>query len=38
MLAIARRAFPVNPSAELQQRSAREGWAVYWPASVAGGG
>ncbi len=38
MLAIARRAFPVNPSAELQQRSVREGWAVYWPASVAGGG
>jgi len=38
MLAIARRAFPVNPSAELQQRGAGEGWAVFWPASVAGGG
>jgi len=34
MLAIARRAFPVNPSAALAERSAREGWAVYYPASV----
>lgn len=35
MLAIARRAFPVSPSPELLERSAREGWAVYYPASVA---
>jgi phosphoserine phosphatase len=35
MLEIARRAFPVNPSAELLQRAAAEGWAVYYPASVA---
>ena len=35
MLGIARRAFPVNPSAELLARSAAEGWPVYWPASVA---
>jgi len=34
MLAIARRAFPVNPSTALVERSAREGWAVYYPASV----
>jgi len=34
MLAIARRAFPVNPSAELLERSAMEGWPVYYPASV----
>ncbi|HEU5341101.1 HAD family hydrolase [Edaphobacter sp.] len=34
MLAIARRAFPVNPSVALAERSAREGWAVYYPASV----
>ena len=34
MLAIARRAFPVNPSAALLERSAHEGWAVYYPASV----
>jgi HAD superfamily phosphoserine phosphatase-like hydrolase len=34
MLAIARRAFPVNPSAVLLERSAQEGWAVYYPASV----
>ena len=34
MLAIARRAFPVNPSAALVERSAREGWPVYYPASV----
>ena len=36
MLAIARRAFPVNPSAGLMERSGVEGWPVYWPASVAG--
>ena len=35
MLAIAQGAFPVNPSAELLRRSAVEGWAVYYPASVA---
>lgn len=35
MLAIARRAFPVNPSPALVERSAEAGWAVYYPASVA---
>jgi phosphoserine phosphatase len=41
MLAIARSrkgrsgAFPVNPTAGLLERSAHEGWAVYYPASVA---
>lgn len=35
MLAVARRAFPVNPSPALLQRSAREGWPVFFPASVA---
>jgi phosphoserine phosphatase len=35
MLAIARRAFPVNPTAALLELSARQGWAVYYPASVA---
>jgi phosphoserine phosphatase len=35
MLAIARRAFPVNPSPALLQRSASEGWPVYYPANVA---
>jgi phosphoserine phosphatase len=34
MLEIARRAFPVNPSPALAERSAQEGWAVYYPASV----
>jgi phosphoserine phosphatase len=34
MLAIARRAFPVNPSPELAERSAAEGWPRYFPASV----
>jgi phosphoserine phosphatase len=34
MLAIARRAFPVNPSAGLVDRSAKEGWPVFYPASV----
>jgi HAD superfamily phosphoserine phosphatase-like hydrolase len=34
MLGIARRAFPVNPTAELLERSAQEGWQVYYPASV----
>jgi len=35
MLAIARRAFPVNPTPALAERSAAEGWPVYYPASVA---
>jgi phosphoserine phosphatase len=34
MLAIARRAFPVNPTPGLIERSAQEGWSVYFPASV----
>jgi len=34
MLAIARRAFPVNPTPALEERSASEGWPVYYPASV----
>jgi phosphoserine phosphatase len=35
MLAIARRAFPVNPTPGLIERSLQEGWTVYYPASVA---
>src|SRR5437879_1056649 len=31
MLAIARRAFPVNPTTGLAERSAQEGWPVYYP-------
>jgi phosphoserine phosphatase len=34
MLAIARRAFPVNPTAGLLDRCTKEGWPVYYPASV----
>src|SRR6201999_4025895 len=34
MLAIARRAFPVNPSPGLLERAAADGWPVYYPASV----
>jgi phosphoserine phosphatase len=34
MLEIARRAFPVNPTPALLERSAQEGWPVYLPASV----
>jgi phosphoserine phosphatase len=34
MLEIARRAFPVNPTPALMERSAQEGWPVYYPASV----
>ncbi|WP_260738976.1 HAD family hydrolase [Tunturiibacter lichenicola] len=34
MLEIARRAFPVNPTSALAERSAQEGWPVYYPASV----
>ncbi|HZY62673.1 MAG TPA: haloacid dehalogenase-like hydrolase [Edaphobacter sp.] len=37
MLAIARRAFPVNPTPALAEKSAAEGWSVYYPASVAEG-
>lgn len=36
MLEIGRRAFPVNPTAALVERSAREGWAVYFPAGGRG--
>src|SRR6185437_7626337 len=35
MLSIARRAFPVNPTPALVERSAAEGWPVYYPSSVA---
>ena len=35
MLAIARRAFPVNPSPALAERSMQESWPVYYPVSVA---
>jgi phosphoserine phosphatase len=35
MLAIARGPFPINPSPALIERSAAEGWPVYFPASVA---
>lgn len=35
MLKIARRAFPVNPTPGLLERSAAEGWPVYFPAAVA---
>ena len=34
MLAMARGAFPVNPTAALVERSTAEGWPVYYPASV----
>jgi phosphoserine phosphatase len=36
MLAIARRAFPVNPTPGLVERSAQEGWPVYYPGYVLG--
>jgi phosphoserine phosphatase len=35
MLAIARRAFPIDPSPALLARCAQEKWPVYFPASVA---
>ena len=35
MLAIARQAFPVNPTPDLVARATKEGWPVYYPASVA---
>ncbi len=38
MLAMAGKAFPVNPTAALVERSHSEGWAVYYPASVAPAG
>jgi phosphoserine phosphatase len=34
MLTMARRAFPVNPTPGLVERSAQEGWSVYYPGSV----
>jgi phosphoserine phosphatase len=34
MLEIARRAFPVNPTPGLVERSATQGWPVYYPGSV----
>ncbi len=34
MLAIAQRAFPVNPTPALLEQSVLEGWPVYYPASV----
>lgn len=35
MLAIARRAFPVNPSPALIDRAAERNWPIYYPTSVA---
>jgi phosphoserine phosphatase len=32
MLAVARRAFPIDPTPALLQRCAQEGWPVYYPA------
>ena len=34
MLALARQAYPVNPTPALVERSALEGWPIYFPASV----
>jgi phosphoserine phosphatase len=34
MLEIARRAFPVNPSAALAQMAAQRGWKVFYPEAV----
>lgn len=34
MLAIARQAFPVNPTPGLVERSVQEGWSIFYPASV----
>jgi phosphoserine phosphatase len=34
MLAIARRAFPINPTPALLDRCAQENWPIYYPASV----
>lgn len=35
MLGIARRAFPIDPTPALLEHCVQEGWAVYYPASVA---
>jgi len=35
MLAIAKRAFPVNPTPALEEIAARSGWPVYYPEAVA---
>ena len=37
MLAIARGAFAINPSADLLTRSVAEGWPVFFPASTGRG-
>jgi phosphoserine phosphatase len=34
MLAIARRAFPVNPTSALAEHSAAHSWPIYFPAST----
>ena len=34
MLAIARRAFPIDPTPALLQRCAQEEWPVYYPSSA----
>jgi phosphoserine phosphatase len=34
MLAIARRAFPINPSSALIERSVMENWTVFFPAAA----
>lgn len=34
MLEMAQRAFPVNPTLQLDELAARHGWAVYYPAAV----
>jgi len=34
MLAMARRAFPVNPSPDLLEYSAHQGWPVFYPTSI----
>ena len=36
MLAIALRAFPVNPTPALVERSSKEGWTVYYPGYTSG--
>jgi phosphoserine phosphatase len=36
MLAMGRRAFPVNPTPGLVERSALEGWSVYYPGYILG--
>ncbi len=34
MLAMARGAFPVNPTPALEERSLHEGWPIYWPSAT----